>query len=67
MTPELRLYHEDRDAWIAMIAPRMGAVIDANTDDELRRGWILMGNDFKTATWRLLNHEQKTRVRRVCS
>lgn len=66
MTEELRLYHEDRTAWLAQTAPKMPAVIDANTDDELRQNWRFMGRDFQCATWDQLNNEQRTRLRRVC-
>lgn len=65
MTDELTLYHTDRPAWLRMIAPRMPAVIDANTDDELARSWGLMGRDFQAATWAELSPEQRERVKRV--
>ena len=67
MTDELTLYHTDRPAWLALVAPRMPAVIDANTDEELANSWRLMSRDFQRATWDQLNNEQRTRLRRVCT
>lgn len=65
MADELTLYHTDRPAWLRMIAPRMPAVIDANTDEELARSWGMMGRDFQAATWAHLDDAQKERVKRV--
>lgn len=67
MTDELTLYHTDRPTWLALVAPRMPAVIDANTDEELAQSWRLMERDFQRATWDQLNNEQRTRLRRVCT
>lgn len=66
MTDELMLYHTDRPAWLALVAPKMPAVIDANTDAELAQSWRVMGRDFQRATWDQLNDEQRARLRRVC-
>lgn len=67
MTPELRLYHDDRAAWLALVAPRMPAVIDTHTDESLAPAWRAMGRDFQRAAWDQLNIEQRTRLRRVCA
>lgn len=67
MIDELTLYHTDRSAWLALVAPRMPEVVDANTDEELAQSWRLMGRDFQRATWDQLNDEQRTRLRRVCT
>lgn len=64
---ELWLYHNDRPAWLALVAPKMPAVVEANTDDELAQSWRLMSRDFQRATWDQLNDEQRTRLRRVCT
>ena len=65
MTDELTIYHTDRAAWLKLVASRMPAVIDAETDDELRRGWELMDRDFQVATWEFLNDAQRDRVKRL--
>lgn len=67
MTPseEMNLYLTDRNAWLKLVAPRMPAVIDSETDDELRRGWELMERDFQIATWEFLNEPQRDRVKRL--
>lgn len=65
MTDELTLYHTDRPAWLALVGPRMPAVIDANTDAELARTWKGMQRDFQLATWAHLSEAQRERVRRV--
>lgn len=62
---ELTLYHKDRAAWLKLVVPHMPAVIDAETDDELSRGWALMSRDFQEATWEHLSAEQRARVKRV--
>lgn len=66
MTRELAMYRSDRPAWIALVAPQMPDVIDANTNAELAPAWRAMGRDFQRATWDQLNNEQRTRLRRVC-
>lgn len=65
MTDELTLYLTDRKAWIEMVAPKMPAVIDANTDTELAGSWGLMSRDYQQAVWNHLNETQRERVRRV--
>lgn len=67
MTPsdERRLYETDRPAWLRLIAPKMPAVIDANTDEELARSWGMMGRDFQEAVWAHLSEAQRERVRMV--
>jgi len=65
MTDELTLYHTDRKAWIAMVAPKMPAVIDANTDSELAASWGLMSRDYQQAVWNHLSETQRERIRRV--
>lgn len=65
MTDELILYQTDRAAWIAQTAPKMAAVIDANSDAELIQNWSLMSRDFQTATWAHLSEVQRERIRRL--
>lgn len=65
MTDELTLYLTDRKAWIEMVAPKMPAVIDANTDAELAASWGLMSRDYQQAVWNHLNETQRVRIRRV--
>lgn len=62
---ELTLYQTNRAAWLKLVAPRMPAVIDSETDDELRMGWELMDRDFQIATWEFLNDVQRDRVKRL--
>ena len=62
---ELTLYHTDRAAWLKLVAPRMPAVIDSETDDELRDGWGRMSRDFQEATWKHLSEPQRDRVKRL--
>jgi hypothetical protein len=64
---ELTLYHTDRVAWLALVAPKMPAVIDTNTDDELAQSWRLMQRDFQRATWEHLDETQRGRLRRLCA
>ena len=65
MTDELTLYHTDRAVWLAMVAPKMPAVIDANTDVELAVSWGLMARDYQQAVWSHLSDAQRERVKRV--
>jgi hypothetical protein len=65
MTNELDLYHSDRAAWLALVAPRMPALIDTETDAELAQGWALMSRDFQVATWAHLSEAQRERIRRL--
>jgi hypothetical protein len=65
MTDELTLYHRDREAWLAMVAPRMPPILDANTDAELAMSWGLMSRDYQQAVWAHLSEAQRERVRRL--
>lgn len=65
MTDELTLYHENRAAWLKLAAPRMPAIFDANTDDELVEAWGLMSRDFQEATWKYLDEPQRDRIKRL--
>jgi len=65
MTDELTLYHADRSAWLKLVAPRMPAVIDTETDEELRGGWGRMSRDFQEAAWKHLSEAQRARIKRL--
>jgi hypothetical protein len=60
---EYALYQQDREAWIAHVAPRMAERIAAMPDAEVADTWPRLSREYQLAVWELLDTDQRRRVR----
>jgi hypothetical protein len=60
---ELALHDNDRDGWLAYVAPNMARKLIGESDATLGATWARIPRDYQTAVWQHLDETQRARIR----